>query len=77
MDAERSILFLKKVKSVKPVAPGVFVLSFSRDFNFKSGQVLAIDVVPDRQPRLYSIASGEKDEDIDILFDERPSTKCI
>ena len=72
MDAERSILFLKKVKSVKPVAPGVFVLSFSRDFNFKSGQVLAIDVVPDRQSRLYSIASGENDEDIDILFDERP-----
>jgi ferredoxin--NADP+ reductase len=33
---------------------------------------VAIDLVPDRQPRLYSIASGENEKYVDILFDEKP-----
>jgi ferredoxin--NADP+ reductase len=68
-------LFKKKVKSVTSVADGVYLLSFARDFSFKAGQVVAIDLVPDEQPRLYSIASGEKDDDIEILFDEKPEGK--
>jgi len=34
---------------------------------------VAIDLVPDGQPRLYSIASGENEKYVDILFDEKPA----
>lgn len=68
-------LFKKQVKSLKAVAAGVYVLSFARDFSFRAGQVIALDLVPDGQPRLYSIASGENENDIEILFDEKPDGK--
>jgi ferredoxin/flavodoxin---NADP+ reductase len=65
-------LFKKQVISVRSVAKGVFILTFTRDFSFIAGQVLAIDLIPDGKPRLYSIASGENDAAIEILFDEKP-----
>jgi ferredoxin/flavodoxin---NADP+ reductase len=68
-------LFKKQVKSLNAVADGVYVLSFARDFSFKAGQVIAIDLVPDEQPRLYSIASGVNEDYIEILFDEKPDGK--
>lgn len=63
------------VSSIKSVAKGVFVLSFKRSFDFKAGQVVSIDIEEINQARLYSIASGEESEFIDILFDERPGGK--
>ena len=68
-------LFQKKVHSLQTIAEGVYVLSIVRDFTFKSGQVIAIDIVSDGKPRLYSIASGENDEFLDILFDEKRNGK--
>lgn len=70
--AEKRKLYKKQINSIREIATGVYVLSFQRDFNFVAGQVVAIDIVSDGQPRLYSIASGEQDENIDILFDEKP-----
>lgn len=64
-----------KIKAIRLVANGVYVLSFQRDFTFSAGQVIAIDLIPDGKPRLYSIASGENDKDIEILFDEKPDGK--
>ena len=61
-----------KVHSLRNIAEGVYVISFLRNFKFNAGQVLAIDLVPDGQPRLYSIASGENEKYVDILFDEKP-----
>lgn len=61
-----------KVHSIRNIADGVYVISFLRNFKFTAGQVVAIDLVPDGQPRLYSIASSENEEYIDILFDEKP-----
>lgn len=61
-----------KVHSLRNIAEGVYVISFLRNFKFTAGQVVAIDLVPDGQPRLYSIASGENEEYVDILFDEKP-----
>lgn len=72
---ENRKLFQKQVSSVKRIAPDVYVLSFPRDFDFVAGQVVAIDLVPDGEPRLYSIASGEEEDTIDILFDEKPDGK--
>ncbi|MDR3653248.1 MAG: FAD-binding oxidoreductase [Paludibacter sp.] len=68
----KRVLFKEEVLSVKSIANEVFVLSFARDFEFRSGQVISLDLVADGQPRLYSIASGEKDNEIEILFDEKP-----
>ena len=60
-----------KVAGIRSVAKGVFVLSFVRNFSFTAGQVVAIDLKPDGQPRLYSIASGDNESLIEILFDEK------
>lgn len=64
-------LYKREVKSVAEVAPGVFVLAYHRNFSFSSGQVVAVDLVPNGRPRLYSIASGVNDNEIEILFDLR------
>ena len=64
-----------KVHSLRNIADGVYIISFSRNFKFTAGQVVAIDIVPDGQPRLYSIASGENEEYVDVLFDEKPDGK--
>jgi len=69
--SEKRILHKKTVKSVREVAYGVFILSFQRDFSFRPGQVIAVDIVPDSRPRLYSIASGANEADVEILFDEK------
>lgn len=61
-----------KVHSLRNIADGVFIISFLRNFKFTAGQVVAIDLVVNGQPRLYSIASGENEEYVDILFDEKP-----
>ena len=73
--AEKRKIYKKSIHSIKEIAQNVFVLSFARDFEFRAGQVVAIDLTPDGQPRLYSIASGEKDDFIEILFDEKPDGK--
>ncbi|VBB45708.1 Oxidoreductase FAD/NAD(P)-binding domain protein [uncultured Paludibacter sp.] len=72
---EKRILHKTKVSGIKQIAKDVFVLSFPRGFEFRAGQVVGLDVEENGTPRLYSIASGEKDENIDILFDEKPDGK--
>jgi len=50
------------------ISPGVHVISFKRDFNFKPGQVVKIGLTPDVPPRIYSICSGNHEEEVRILF---------
>ena len=72
---EKRKLNKKRINSIEQIAKDVFVLSFTRDFEFSAGQVVALNLTPEGQPRLYSIASGEKDSNIEILFDEKPGGK--
>jgi len=65
----------KEIHSINSIAKDVYVLSFVRDFDFEAGQVLAIDIVLDGEPRLYSIASGENEKFVEILFDEKKEGK--
>ncbi len=51
------------------ICPGVFILSFKKEFSFSAGQVIGITDNPSVPPRLYSIASGENEPAIRILFD--------
>lgn len=50
------------------ISPGVHVISFSRDFDFKPGQVVKIAVDRNHPPRIYSICSGYKENEVRILF---------
>ncbi len=53
------------------IADGAYLLLFKRNFNFLAGHVIALGVTPTIAPRLYSIASGESDELIEILYSEK------
>lgn len=50
------------------ISPGVHVISFLRDFDFIPGQVVKIATNNDRPPRIYSICSGNKENEIRVLF---------
>lgn len=50
------------------IAPGAYVLSFLRNFNFVPGQVIGIALGPQEKPRLYSIASGNTENVVRILY---------
>ena len=64
-----------KVLRQKEIAPGVFVLSFMRPWDFLAGQVVGISARETDDARLYSIASGELDDEVDILYDINPVGK--
>lgn len=57
------------------ISHNVFILSFKRDFVFRAGQVLGLALSSADDARLYSIASGENDENIDILYNIKPGGK--
>lgn len=57
-----------KLRFQKELFPGTFLLGFPRDFAFEAGQVIGIALEEKGPRRLYSICSGEKDEQIHILY---------
>ena len=58
-----------QIKNLEQIAPGSYLLSFARDFDFLPGQVIGINLGQEQPERLYSIASGNRENDIRILFD--------
>jgi ferredoxin/flavodoxin---NADP+ reductase len=60
-----------EVTSNTRIAEGAMLLRFPKIFNFAAGQVIALGIDPSIAPRLYSIASGENDPEIEILFTEK------
>jgi len=46
----------------------IFLISFPRDFDFIAGQVIGIALEEEGPRRLYSICSGEEDDEIQILY---------
>jgi ferredoxin/flavodoxin---NADP+ reductase len=68
-----SARFLKtKVLENLEVASNVFLLSLERHFDFIPGQVVGVHFRPVQDARLYSIASGNNDEVLKILFNIQP-----
>ncbi len=61
-------LFKKFITNNTEISPGVHVLSFKRDFDFKPGQVVKIGIDTHHPPRIYSICSGNRDNELQILF---------
>ena len=50
------------------ITPGIFLFGFKKDFEFRAGQVIGIAQEEYGPRRLYSICSGEKDDEILILY---------
>jgi ferredoxin--NADP+ reductase len=50
------------------VSSGVYLFGFPRFFRFEAGQVIGIGLAEDGPRRLYSICSGEEEEEIWILY---------
>jgi ferredoxin--NADP+ reductase len=65
---------MKKVviKRNSEITAGIFSLTFSRFFSFIPGQVIKVTTNTAIAPRMYSIASGLEDDDIQIIYDVKP-----
>jgi len=50
------------------ISSGIYLFGFRREFEFKAGQVIGIAMEEDGPRRLYSICSGEKEDEIHILY---------
>ena len=56
------------VVSNEEISPGVYLLSVKRRSDFHPGQVVKLAVDRIQPPRIYSICSGNHDEELRILF---------
>lgn len=61
----------RKITSIKEISPSIFLISLKRDFDFIPGQVIGLSMNLFTPPRLYSIASSDKSDEVWILFDEK------
>lgn len=50
------------------LSEGIFLIGFKRTFRFKAGQVIGIAMEERGPRRLYSICSGEEEEEVHILY---------
>jgi ferredoxin--NADP+ reductase len=57
-----------KLLGNEEISPGVHVISFKRDFDFKPGQVVKVGLSPGVPPRIYSLCSGNQEKEARILF---------
>ncbi|MCG6189594.1 ferredoxin--NADP reductase [Maribellus maritimus] len=56
------------LKGNEEISPGVHLISFDRDVDFTPGQVVKIGIEIKTPPRIYSICSGNHENEIKILF---------
>ncbi|NQU55412.1 MAG: oxidoreductase [Bacteroidetes bacterium] len=50
------------------ISPDIHVISFKRNFDFVAGQVVKIAIDREHPPRIYSICSGNHEDEVRILF---------
>ncbi len=72
MARKRKELFPHHVNGVTEITPGYFTVSFEKKYDFIPGQVVAVSLNEKDDPRLYSICSGNKENEMRILFDVKP-----
>lgn len=61
-------LFEYLICNNQEISPDVYVISFKRNFKFLPGQVVKIGISRKHAPRIYSICSGNHEDEIHILF---------
>lgn len=57
-----------RITDNREISPGVYLLSFQRDFDFVPGQVVKIAADKTHPPRIYSICSENQSDVVSILF---------
>lgn len=62
------ILSEQALTFTEEIADNVYLIGFRRDFSFRAGQVIGIGIEKDGPRRLYSICSGEEEEEVRILY---------
>lgn len=50
------------------ISPGVFLLTVRRQHDFQPGQTVKVGLDPNLPPRIYSICSGNMEEELRILY---------
>ena len=61
-----------KILSNLEIAPDIYSLTFRKLFDFIPGQVVKISTHTAIAPRMYSIASGNNEPEIQIIYDIKP-----
>lgn len=61
-------LFEQIITNNEEISPDVHIISFKRNFDFLPGQVVKIGVDTKHPPRIYSICSGNCEDEVGILF---------
>jgi len=61
-------LFPVTLSFTEELSDGIFLIGFRRTFEFRAGQVLGIALQENGPRRLYSICSGEDEEEVKILY---------
>ncbi|MEI7421963.1 MAG: FAD-binding oxidoreductase [Prolixibacteraceae bacterium] len=54
------------------ISPNVYLISWKRKSTFTPGQVIKISLNLNDAPRIYSICSGNMEEDISVLYNIKP-----
>lgn len=65
---KESQLYKQLISNNEEISPGVHLISFKRSTDFLPGQVVKIGVDKTNPPRIYSICSGNQEDEIRILF---------
>jgi ferredoxin--NADP+ reductase len=65
---QKSKLHTTTILDNKAIAPGVFVLKYKKIKEFKAGQYIGLTTDLNVTPRLYTIASGENQDEVQILY---------
>jgi ferredoxin--NADP+ reductase len=60
------------VLRLESCGPGAWILWWRRDFEFLPGQVVALGILPTGPQRLYSLASGNRENEAGVLFNLAP-----
>ncbi|WP_299579035.1 ferredoxin--NADP reductase [uncultured Sunxiuqinia sp.] len=61
-------LYQETVTGNEEISPGVYLISYKRKHDFIPGQVVKIGIDNTQAPRIYSICSGNHEEEIRVLF---------
>ena len=63
-----SDLYEIKLTQNEEISPGVHLIAFQRKFDFVPGQVVKIGIDTENPPRIYSVCSGNHENEMRILF---------
>lgn len=66
------LLYPVDVTRIEPAGSDAWTVYWERGFSFRPGQVVALSLTADGPQRLYSLATGEADDEAGVLFNLAP-----